>query len=423
MTSKRVFPIHTDTSCLLKWAWSTVFLRQGKSASCHRTDQHAIPLDNFASFHNLPEKIRARETMLAGEWPQGGCQYCEKIEKSGGMSDRQYQLHAHHDEYQTPSELLVDPAQTHVVPTILEVYFNNTCNMSCLYCGSHFSSKWEEENRRFGEFKTGKVHFGWDLKQPDLDYQHMLKEFWRYLHEEDRYLKIRQYQIAGGEPFHQEELEQSIEFWDAHPNPEVAFNFITNLKVSPRKFQSTIERLGRMVEQGKIKRVQISSSLDSWGPQQEYVRWGLDLNEWTENFEYLLDKPWVQQCINSAINPLSIHTTPELIRRLNAWNDRKVGGFISYSFMTVMFPGYMDPAIFGGGVFDKAFEEILGELRDTHPHEKSIKEHMAGIAQQVSKAQRDPVMIDALKTYLDEIDRRRGTDWRSLFPWLDQDWK
>jgi hypothetical protein len=24
--------------------------------------------------------------------------------------------------------------------------------------------------------------------------------------------------------------------------------------------------------------------------------------------------------------------------------------------------------------------------------------------------------------YLDEIDRRRGTNWRDLFPWLDQDW-
>ena len=83
--TKQIFPIHSDTACLLKWAWSTVYLGQGTSSSCHRTDQAAIPVDDFASFHNLPNKIRAREMMRRGEWPQEGCQYCEKIEAAGGM--------------------------------------------------------------------------------------------------------------------------------------------------------------------------------------------------------------------------------------------------------------------------------------------------------------------------------------------------
>ena len=423
MEQKRVFPINTETGCLLKWAWSTVFLRQGKSSSCHRTDQAPIPVDNFASFHNLPNKLRAREMMLRGEWPQEGCQYCEKIEQAGGMSDRQYQLHAGHDHDRTPRELLIDPTQTEVVPTILEIYFNNTCNMSCLYCGAHFSSKWEEENRRFGLYENQEktVAFGWDNRQPDLDYEHMLAEFWRYLHENDRYLHIRQYQIAGGEPFHQVELEASIEFWDAHANPDLTFNFITNLKVPHKKFVSTIDRLGRMVAEKKLQRVQISASLDCWGPQQEYARWGLDLAEWEENFTYLIDKPWVQLCINSAINPLSIMTTDELIKRINNWNDRMGERKIAYSFMTVMAPPWMDPAIFGPGVFDLAFRDILFQMRETNPMEQSAKEHMAGIARQIAMSERNVPMINGLKDYLTEIDRRRGTDWRELFPWLDRD--
>jgi len=433
---KRVFPIQSNTACLLKWAWSTVFLRQGKSSSCHRTDQALIPVGDFESFHNLPNKVRAREMMQRGEWPQEGCQYCEKIETAGGMSDRQYQLHAGHDLDRTPQELLVDPTATEVVPTILEVYFNNTCNMSCLYCGSHFSSKWEEENRRFGMYEnTAKtVQFGWDNKQPDLDYDQMLADFWRYLHEKDRYLHIRQYQIAGGEPFHQVELEASIDFWDTHPNPELTFNFITNLKVAPKKFKTTIDRLGRMVDEGKLKRVQISSSLDGWGPQQEYVRWGLDLAEWQENFEYCLTKTFVQQCINAAINPLTIKTMPELIRRMTAWQESIPGVWnehyktmerkqLSYSFMTVMAPNYMDPAIFGAGVFDKDFEEILALMPEKTDSEKSAKHHMEGISRQIAAAPRNVAVINGLKDYLTEIDRRRGTSWPELFPWLDQDWK
>ena len=426
MDNKRVFPINTNTGCLLKWAWSTVFLRQGTSSSCHRTDQAPIPPGDFSSFHNLPNKVAARELMLQGGWPQGGCQYCEKIEAAGGMSDRQYQLHAGHDHDRTPRELLQDPTQTEVVPTILEVYFNNTCNMSCLYCGSHFSSKWEEENKRFGMYENQPktVAFGWDTKQPDLDYDKMLADFWKYLHDKDRYLHIRQYQIAGGEPFHQVELEASIDFWDNHPNPELTFNFITNLKVTPKKFQSTIDRLGRMVDQGNLKRVQISSSLDAWGPQQEYVRWGLDLAEWQENFEYCLDKPFIQQCINSAINPLTVKTMPELIQKMNDWNDRcSANKQIAYSFMTVMAPNWMDPAIFGAGVFEQDFEQILAAMRENTDMERSAKHHMEGIGRQIAAAPRNIELINGLKDYVTELDRRRGTQWQELFPWLDQDWK
>jgi organic radical activating enzyme len=435
-TNKRVFPIVSDTACLLKWAWSTIYLRQGTTSSCHRTDQHPIDTNNFANFHNQAEKVSARKLMQSGGWPQAGCQYCEKIESAGGMSDRQYQLHAGHDEYHTPRELLADPTAVEVVPTILEIYFNNTCNMACLYCGSHFSSKWEEENRRFGEYHNPDrtVHFGWDKSQPELNYNQMLADLWQYLEDKDRYLHIRQYQIAGGEPFFQPELDLSIEFWDQHPNPDLTFNFITNLKVPHKKFRGYIDRFEQMVQAGKLQRLQISSSLDAWGPQEEYVRWGLDLTEWTENFEYLLDKPWVQQCINLAINPLSIKTMPELLTRINQWQDAIPGVWdehyktynkktIAISFMTVMAPNWMDPAIFGAGVFDADFDKILKIMRTGTQSEQSAHEHMQGIAQQIAAAPRNLALINGLKDYLSEIDRRRGTDWTTLFPWLNQDWK
>lgn len=416
---KRVFPIVSDTACLLKWAWSTVYLGQGTSSSCHRTDQAPIPADNFESFHNLPNKIRARQMMRRGEWPQEGCQYCEKIEQAGGMSDRQYQLHVGHDQDRTPTELFDDPDANEVVPTILEVYFNNTCNMACLYCGSHFSTKWEEENRRFGVFQQGRVNFGHNTPS-NPNYERMLADFWQYLHEQDRYKKIRYYQILGGEPFFQPEFDTSLEFWETHPNPELTFNIITNLKVAPRKFRSYIDRFGHMVATGRLKRLQITGSIDAWGPQEEYVRWGLDLKEWTENWEYLLDKPWVVMCVNTAITGLTIKTLPELIERINHWNtQRDPWNPISFSFMSAMTPPEMVPDIFGPGVFESDFERILEIMPDKTPSDVSAREHMTGIMKQITHKPRDSSRIDDLKVYLTEIDRRRGTDWTELFPWLN----
>lgn len=420
--TKRIFPVVTDTGCLLKWAWSTVYLGQGTSSSCHRTDQAPIPPDNFESFHNLPNKIQARQMMQRGEWPQGGCQYCEKIENAGGMSDRQYQLHAKHDLDRTPQELLADPTAVEVVPTILEVYFNNVCNMSCLYCGSYFSSKWEEENKRFGIFEQGNVKFGYN-QSINPDYEHMLAEFWRYLHEKDRYLHIRYYQILGGEPFFQKEFDISLDFWESHPNPELTFNIITNLKVPPKKFRDYIDRFGRMVESGALKRLQITGSIDAWGPQEEYVRWGLNLEEWQENWEYLLDKPWVVMCINSAISALTIKTLPDLVERINGWNARRdPWNPISFSFMSVMTPPEMVPDIFGAGVFTQDFERVLAAMPTDKSSDISAREHMTGIIRQIEAGPRKINAIEDLKVYLTEIDRRRGTCWQDLFPWLDQAW-
>jgi len=415
---KKIFPIQSKTSCLLKWAWSTVYLGQGTSSSCHRTDQAIIPPDNFESFHNLPNKIQARQLMLQGQWPQGGCEYCEKIETAGGLSDRQYQLDENNDTDRIPVELFSDPTAVEVVPTILEVYFNNTCNMACLYCGDNFSSKWEEENRRFGIFEHGVVKFGYH-SEPNPNYSRMLKDFWRYLDEKDRYKHLRYYQILGGEPFFQPEFDTSIEFWETHPNPDLTFNIITNLKVPPQKFQSYIDRFGNMVKAGHLKRLQITGSLDAWGPQEEYVRWGLNLSEWTANFEYLLDKPWVVMCVNAAITSLTIKTLPELIQKINYWNtQRPEDNLINFSFMSVMTPPQMVPDIFGPGVFEQDFEHILALMPDTNAKQLSAKEHMKGIMTQIASKQRDDDKINDLRVYLTEIDRRRGTDWTKLFPWL-----
>ena len=471
---QRIFPIKSDTACLLKWAWSTVYLGQGTSSSCHRTDQAPIPLDNFASFHNLPNKIAARQMMQRGEWPQGGCQYCEKIEAANGMSDRMYQLHANHDLDRTPIELIQDPTTLEVVPTILEVYFNNVCNMACLYCGSNFSSKWEEENTRFGTFDLprsknhGSVYigpinarggFGTEFpaspergdtyvsidcmptqlykfdgiewipvdNQPTFNnskYEIRLADFWKYLHDKDRYSHIRYYQILGGEPFHQKrEFDMSLDFWESHPNPELTFNIITNLKVPHKKFCDYIDRFERMVNSGALKRLQITGSLDAWGPQEEYVRHGLDLREWEKNWEYLLDKPWIEMCVNAAITGLTIKTLPDLIERIQIWNKkRSESQSIHFSFMSVMTPQQLVPDIFGSGVFDTDFERLLDVMPNVNANDISAREHMMGIIQQIQTAPRKPEMIEALKIYLTELDRRRDTDWRPLFPWLDQDW-
>ena len=116
--SDKFFPIKTETACQLKWNWSTIRLHNGVTSSCHRASLSNITADNFDSFHNTTEKIDARTLMLNGQWPTGGCEYCQKIESAGGTSDRMFHAAIPN---MAPSELDVNPLSTEITPTILEI--------------------------------------------------------------------------------------------------------------------------------------------------------------------------------------------------------------------------------------------------------------------------------------------------------------
>ena len=419
---KKTFPIKSDTACLLKWAWSTVFISTQRTSSCHRENQNTVSIENFDTFHNTPQKILAREQMRRGEWPKEGCQYCEKIENSGGMSDRQLHLNGMH--YFVPKELIDNPETNIVTPTMLEVYFSNLCNMGCLYCGSHFSSLWEAENNKFGPFDKNGIHLqpSDELVSSDSKkYNDLVDKFFNWLG--NNYKSITTLHILGGEPFYQSELDRCIDFYDAHPNPELRFCVISNLKVSPTKFQATINKLLKLKSEAKIASVHITGSLDCWGKQAEYVRHGLDLNEYSANIEYLLDKEIIV-CINSAISSLTIKTMPEFIEKINYWNsirkkhDPNPLSLIYWTFMTVLPHVELCPEIFPEDFFKDDFEKIIALMPTDSEFQNQQKEHMIGISKQLASMPKNQEKVDTLKIYLDEMDRRRNKNWREIFPWL-----
>jgi hypothetical protein len=416
----KIFPVKSNTACLLKWSWSTVNLQRGDTSSCHRTNQDPIDVDNFENFHNIPAKILAREKMQQGEWPGRGCEYCYNIEKHNGISDRIMTLDREHTIDKIPPELLKDHTATHVTPTILEIYFNNTCNLSCVYCFPAISSKINEEVHKYGPIEIG--DFRQKLFKPDnKNYEQMVDKLWKYLENQDRYKIIRSFHILGGEPLLQKELDQCLNFWQEHPNPSLTINLITNLMLSHDAFVKKMQKFETLVSTNAIFTVAITASIDGWGPMQQYVRHGIDLDLWQKNFEYLLDKPWVNLSVHSCLASLTIKCLPELLERINSWNNKRLIP-IDYSFDIVIGPRWknnaMHPAAIGPGVFEQDFQQIIGLMPENTDYQKTSKKQMMGVSDFINKSQRDHEKIQDLKTYLSELDRRRGTDWKIIFPWL-----
>ena len=405
--SKSDFPIRTATSCQLKWNWTSLYLNGGYSRTCHRTAETPLTPENFNNFHNTEIVLSDRKRMLQGLWPETSCSYCKNIEESGGVSDRLRQIDATD---LSPPELMYNPESIVVSPVILEVFFSNTCNLGCLYCGPTLSSVINTENQKFGTLeKTISL-----LAPIETHHKELIPSFWEWF--PTGFVKLKRFGVLGGEPFYQKEFEKLLDMIDQHPNPDCELNNVTNLMVSPDRLSMFVAKLKKLLLTKKIKRVDITCSIDCWGPQQEYVRWGIDLEQWQKNFDTLIMHKWLYISINQTITALTIKTMPELLIKLKEWNairpvHHHFGG-------PTPGPSYFNAGILGGEQFRQDFDYILSLMPQNTDEDKIAYKYMAGIAGSITKSKVNPAEVTTLLKYLDEKDRRRNTNWELLFPWL-----
>ena len=397
--STKVFPIYTETACQLKWVWSTVYLTTGTTASCHRTTKHAFDYASF-NFHNTPEKIQDRKRMLQGEWPAEGCEYCKNIEDAGGASDRTTNLNFW--EFDPPIELQQDPTAVLVTPRILEIYFSNTCNLKCTYCGPWFSSLWNDEQKRFGDkvFVT------------DSSYASNKQKCFEWLR--DNISKLHQLNILGGEPLYQEEFDELLDILEDVAAPNLTLTFFSNLAVAPDRLRKTINRIDQLEQRGHIKKLIITASLDCWGDEQEFARFPLSLKTWEKNFNHLLEREWITLVIGSTITPITIKTLHVLFEKINEWNTIRP---IYWYGNSVNNPEYMFIDIFGN-VFEDDFTRAIELMPEQLPEHISVKEYLKGIHAQVKTSQPNLDRIKQLYEFLEMMDARRKTNWRSIYPQL-----
>jgi hypothetical protein len=408
--SAKYFPIKTATSCQLKWTWSTIRLYDGTTSSCHRVDPDTITANTFGNFHNTAKKVADRQLMLAGQWPAGGCEYCKNIEDAGGSSDRMFHLKIPD---LSPSELHTDPTSIVVTPRIVEVYFDNVCNMSCVYCWDGFSSKIQQENLKFGRFENQGVVID-NVARPVSDHASITQSFWQWF--SDNCHQVRRLHVLGGEPFFQPQFEECLDFFKKHPCPDLELNVISNLKISQSKLQSILDKINILIAQRHIKRFDLTASIDCFGPAQEYVRFGIDLHQWRQNFELLANTPFVTLNINQTLSGLTIKTIPELLKFVNQFRkNREIGHYFS---TTVMTYDFLHPGIFGPGFFSQDFDNIIQEMPSDTWQQQEAKKYMEGITMQINSCTRNDLEIVKLATFLNEMDRRRGLSWRQTFPWL-----
>lgn len=428
----------SPTFCLAKWHHTTIYLQTGETHSCYHPAPHKIPLHELSSnpsaLHNTQEKKLQRKQMLEGEKPSG-CQYCWNIEAMGDdyLSDRHERNTSIFTDVRL-DEIKNNPWDYNINPEYIEVSFGNECNFKCGYCHPKASSAYYKEIEQFGPYDMVRNH------RNDIDWFKIYKKeeenpyveaWWKWWPTMRNTLNILR--ITGGEPLLQQSTWRLLEDLDANPLPNLELNINSNLGVKPILVERLAEKVEKLRVEGKIRGFKLFTSLDTWGPKAEYIRTGLDLAVWENNFRTYLTKTKNPVTFMITFNILAVSSFRGFLQKLLEWRT-EFGWYDHLSKHRIRFdtPYLKEPLQYDMNILPKAefmpyMDESLafmrGNVGDTSNQFTEIEyEKFRRVVKYMETTMySDDRLTEGRKDFYNwfvEYDRRRNTNFAETFPEL-----
>lgn len=420
--------------CGAKWFNATIWLGSGQTTSCHHPPAHAIDVSelqhNPSAIHNTQQKKQDRALMQQGQRPRG-CEYCWKIEDMGkdAVSDRVYKSRI----YQQAD--LIDAANSDsnrdVNLKTLEISFDRTCQFACSYCNPAFSTSWVRDIRQNGAYDglvtDGRNHYTHDHSGSQLfkidepnPYADAFFRWW----ETDLHQTLDELRITGGEPLmsgHTWKLIQWFKNNRGRSRTRLAIN--TNLGFD-------MLRLAQLVHELRdIPHVEIYTSNESTGQQAEYIRDGLDWQQWTQNVNTLLLHDHIRAVHSMCtISALGIWSLCDYLEHLVALKKQYGRERVNFTLNILRFPSFQSALILPDDLKQLARSKLLAFMQRhqgaeyLHEHEVRHLERLVEYLDTVKTPHSEAFDVDRLqqdfKRFFQQYDQRRSKNFVLTFPEL-----
>lgn len=284
-----------DTLCLAPWTHTYLSPQTERRMCCASRE----PAQNFEQYidtasgtgqyipitldqHWNSDHMRSvRRRMMAGETlPE--CDVCNnKLLNTNVYRDYFTHLFGHKlpEVYQSTD---AQSGHTTMAPVSWDYRFSNLCNFKCRTCGDMLSSSWETEQKQHGMLDTSNPKNNWMR----TDIREHIRQFQEDQVEAEFAAAVEQHRVeeiywVGGEPLMYEQhwryMPRIIELGDG---PRLYARYNTNL--------SRIHYRGLDLYRDILSHVrdwQICASLDGTNEIGEYIRTGLDYQQFCSNFE------------------------------------------------------------------------------------------------------------------------------------------
>ena len=424
----------SDSFCAAKWYNATIWLGSGMTTSCHHPPAHLVNVDQIADnpklLHNTEQKKDDRKKMLAGQRPSG-CEYCWKIEDMGrdAVSDRVYKskiypIEALHEAASQSPDLDVDLRT-------LEVSFDRTCQFACSYCNPAFSSTWVNDIKRNGPYtelvSDGRNHFTHthDSSQrykfgETNPYVEAFFEWW----ESDLHKTLQELRITGGEPLMSGYTWKLIDWFkqnQGRSQTKLAIN--SNLGLTDEKLTEFIDAIR------PLPHVELYTSNEAVFEQAEYIRDGLDYQQWYNNMHTLLDSNTVKAVHSMCtINALCLDSLTNYLYHILELKQQYGRNRVNFTLNILRFPSFQSPLVLPDDIrtdYKHRLQEFLsrnGNNPFMHEHEinhiSRLIDYLDVVKTPHSEAFDLPKLQNDFYQFYKQYDQRRNKDFGTTFPKL-----
>jgi organic radical activating enzyme len=437
---KQKLDLVSSSLCLAKWKQVSLHLPTGLTNSCYHPPLHRIPVEgldtNPGQLHNTPYKKAQRQIMLQDQRPSE-CQYCWNMEDLGELSDRHYRSGEPWASVDLDRIAASTGLEDDVVPSYVEVNFNNVCNLACSYCSPQFSSTWQQEVDRHGGYPTSTVHnnpahFQGERRViPVREHNPYVEAFWQWW--PTLYPQLKHFRMTGGEPLMDKNTYRVFDYVLALPKTDLHLNVTSNFSVEDALFEKYLDYVKRLCNT-QIEHFMQYVSLDSGNRfQAEYIRHGMSADRVISNVNQYLTQVPHRNSLTFIITMNNLSVTG--FREYMEWILRLRENY-SKTYQRVWFdtPVLRQPAWQSLQILPESYAAKLEQCADWM--ETLITTDLHGFRDyEVQRLRRDIAwMREGQKQnnnlakavfyrFFSEHDQRRGTDFLTAFPEMQSWWE
>ena len=428
----------TDTFCILPWIHlatrpngdvrvcctanaSGAGVDDIKDAGLVKKDGQAMNLRNYTieEVWNSDYMRSVRLQMLGGKIPPS-CTKCFEEESNGIISKRVWEKIVWKERLDVNAVV----AKTSVDGTLpvdipyFDLRLGNMCQLKCIMCSPHDSSSWIKDwKTQYPKYKT------FELKQ-DQNWDRQFDYTW---YQKGSFLdtmksqahNIKELYFAGGEPLLIPEHYKILEFMVDSGNAE---------KCILRYNSNGLELPDKLFNLWKhFKQVKFNFSIDAVGERNDYIRYPSKWNDIEKNLKLLDDTPDnIVINIACAVQLLNVLYLPELAKWKIESKFKKVnlapfgGGLIGLHM--VYLPSYLNIKVLPVKLKHIVVERIENFLIEYYNKDFNIGPTGRQRWQGIIKYMMSEDWSDKLKStveYLEVCDSTRATDFRKVFPELE----
>lgn len=254
----------------------------------------------------------------------------------------------------------------------------NTCNLKCIMCDPHQSSKWIEDIDIYNETFEHKLDKK-SISAPEID--------WDYI-KQNTINSAKRIYIAGGEPFYMKNALEFLEKLSQYEwNRKHTFIDIQTNGVSFN--DKSLEILNRFDLQ------HIGFSIDGWKQVNEIIRYPTNWNDLYKNLTYFKNN----YC--SDAKTISVNVTVSSLNLLDIDNLIKNLYPLDIHLNELYHPSILH----------------INSLKPDVIEELNLKTENTFLKDLISKYHFNEENNIKLKSYLEALDKKRGTNSKSILPW------